>query len=122
MAIAWTTPTNVSAQGVADTGTEAAPVALTDGLGLSNIFGFSIHVESGSAFAGGTLEGYLLNEVTGSWNRAPDLDIAVDASLLKQGFAGFEVSSPSSRVSYVPNGIAAGLTMYINGSFRRRST
>jgi hypothetical protein len=122
MAIVWTEPTSVSAKGVADTGTEAAPTALTDGLELSDVLGFAIHVESGSAFAGGTLDAYLLNQVTGSWNRSPDLDIIVDASLSKQGFAGFEVSSPNGRVAYVPNGIAAGLTIYINGSFRRRNS
>jgi hypothetical protein len=122
MAITWTEPTNVSAKGVADSGTEAAPVALTDGLELSDILGFAIHAESGSAFAGGTLDAYLLNEVTGNWNRSPDLDLIVDAALSAQGFSGFGVSSPTSRIAYVPNGIAAGLTIYINGSFRRRNS
>ena len=120
MAITWTEPTNVSAKGVADTGTEAAPSAATDGLELSDILGFAVHAESGSAFAGGTLEAYLFNDATGGWNRSPDLDLVVDASLSKQGFSGFEVSSPNGRIAYVPNGIAAGLTIYINGSFRRR--
>lgn len=120
MAIVWTETTRVSVQGVADTGTEAAPVALIDGLELSDVLGFAVHVESGSAFAGGTLDAYLLNEVTGNWNRSPELDLAVDAALSAQGFSGFEVSSPSSRIAYIPNGIAAALTIYINGSFRHR--
>lgn len=120
MAIVWTETTNVSVKGVADTGTESAPVALTDGLDMSNVLGFAVHVESGSSFDGGTLQAYLLNEVTGNWNRAPELDLTVETALLAQGFSGFEVTSPSSRIAYVPDGIAAGLTIYINGSFRPR--
>lgn len=101
------------------TGTESAPTLATQGLELANVSGFAVHAETaGTMTAGGVLQAYLYNpEGSGSWNRAPDLDLTVQA-LAKQSFAGFQVTSYAGRIAYVPSGVGLAVTVYIVGTFR----
>lgn len=101
------------------TGTESAPTLATQGLELANVSGFSVHAETaGTMTAGGLLLAYVYNpEGSGSWNRAPDMDLTVQA-LAKQSFTGFQVTSYAGRIAYVPSGVGVAVTVYIVGTFR----
>lgn len=106
-----------NAKAVCSTGSEAAPVAATDGLSLEGLGGFAVHVEAESAIGGGTLQAYLFNQESGNWNRASaDLDLVVTTGLLRQGFAGFRVPSPAGRIAYVPSGLNVAVAVYLNGT------
>lgn len=106
---------------VATTGTETGnlPTASTAGLSLSEVRGFTVHVEAAAAMtAGGTLLAYMWNPVTERWNRVADgsLDLVVSA-VQYQTFSGFEVTGNSpQRIAYVPSGIGQASTIWIFGS------
>lgn len=100
------------------TGTESAPTLATQGIELANVSGFAVHAETaGTMTAGGVLLAYLYNPQSSVWNRAPDLDLTVQA-LADQSFAGFQVTSYAGRLAYVPSGVGVAVTIYIVGTFR----
>lgn len=118
-ATTWSSPVGgTRAIAVCTTGTEAAPATWSDGLALWGVAGFAVHVEAALAMTAGTLQAYLYNPESGSWNRAPDLDIAVPAGVTKHASAGFEVTAPTSRIAYLPSGLGVAVTVYIIGAGR----
>lgn len=118
-ACTWTS-TDRGVQGVCDT-TPVAPSG-SDGLALGgalftpNVKAYVVHAETaGTMTAGGTLQAYLLNPVTSNWNRAPDLDVTVQA-LARQTFTGLSVNVSQGRVAYVASGVGVTVNIYINAS------
>lgn len=106
---------------VASTGTETGdpPTLATDGLALSDLRGFTVHVEAAAAMtAGGLLLAYLWNPVTARWIRVADgsLDLTV-AAIQYQSFGGFRIDGDGPvRIAYVPSGIGQASTIWIVGS------
>jgi hypothetical protein len=101
------------------TGTESAPAAATDGLDLGSFAGFTVVIEgSGAMTAGGSLLAYVRNPATGTWARAPDLDLTV-AAIQYQAFAGFLVTADLGRVAFVPSGVGVSSVIYIVGTSSR---
>jgi hypothetical protein len=110
------------------TGTEPAPVTSTvstDGLDLRNLQGLSFEVETcssvctlagGNMTAGGKLNAYLWNPVTGKWLPVSDgsLDLTV-AAVPGQSFSGFTVTGDYSRIAMEPNGLGTSSATYIYG-------
>lgn len=131
MATTWTEDTAVSeaaslkgwarvAKAVCTTGSESAPSASSsEGLMLVGVATYMVYLESASgAFAGGTLECYLQNLLSGKWNRRQDMDLTVGA-LTNECFGGFEVDARFGRLAFVPQGLGVGSTIYIVGRLER---
>jgi hypothetical protein len=106
------------------TGTESTLTqSSTEGLGLGSAFfgkattGLAVHVETaGTMTAGGVLRAWLQNPLTGQWNRAPDLDVPVQA-LARQGFLGLSVVSAKGRIAFLPDGVGLAAVIYIIPSY-----
>jgi len=91
------------------------------GLNLRDVGGYIVTVEavSGQTVAGGILAAYVLNEFSGLWCRAPDLDLTPGAALRAYAFAGSEVVCGRGWVAYVPSGVtvsSGNATVYIIGA------
>lgn len=121
MSIAWasstTTAGHVVSTATASTGTEGAPSAATDGLDVSSVAGYAVHVETaGTMTAGGVLQAYIYNHVSASpgWTRSPDLDLVVSA-LAKQAFVGFQLGGHPVRIAYSCSGVGVACSVYLFG-------
>lgn len=107
------------------TGTESTLTqSSTEGLSLDSAFfskpvtGLAVHVETaGTMTAGGFLQAYLQNPITGQWNRAPDLDVSVSA-LARQSFLGLRVVSSKGRLAYLPSGVGLASVIYLVPSYQ----
>jgi hypothetical protein len=107
------------------TGTESTLTqsSTTEGLSLDStffgkaVYGIAVHAETaGTMTAGGTLQAWLQNPSTGQWNRAPDLDLTVQA-LARQSWLGLRTVAPRGRLAYLPNGVGLAVTVYLVSSF-----
>lgn len=116
-ATTWTTPASLVSKAACTTGSETGtpPSTDSDGLALSRLSGFVVHVEAGSAMTAGSLAAYLWNPVTDQWNRAPELDITVVGGGSSEASSGFAVTSPrsGSRIAYLPDGLGVAVDVYI---------
>ena len=100
------------------TGTESAPTLATEGLKLQNLTGIVAFASAASAMtAGGQLQAYVYNLASGSWVRAPDLDLTVQA-LTGQAWPGFVVTVPTGRIDYRPSGTGQATTIVLQGASR----
>jgi hypothetical protein len=100
-----------------NSGTESAPSTNTQGLYLKGIKAVSVFLKTASAAtAGGTLQAYLMNNLTGEWYRAADLDLTATATTV-QTWPAIYVPVSSGRLYYNPVGIGGGatVTVYIVG-------
>lgn len=113
MATTWSTLSGRSVKAVCTTGTESAPTLATEGMSLDGVGGFSVHLEGDvtrTITTAGTLQAYLYEDVTGIWNRAPDLDLTPGVTGVRGcGFIGFTVPSARGRIAYLPSGVAVSL-------------
>lgn len=103
------------------TGTESAPSqSSTDGLRLEQfrpVVGITVHAETaGTMTAGGVLQAYAQNPVTGQWNRSPDLDLTVQA-LARQAWVGLSVPAARGRIVWYPSGTGLATTIYIIAAY-----
>lgn len=112
-------------QGACDT-TPVAPSS-TDGLPLeaqsiwrtSSVKTISVIVEgAGVMTAGGVLQAYLKNPVTGTWARVADgsLDLYV-AAVQYQGFSGLYVPVSRGSIAYVASGLGVASVIYISAGY-----
>lgn len=118
-ALATTTWTLNSALGgqataVCTTGTEAAPTG-NAGISLAYVSGVAVHIESEVALSAGTLQAYVLNPLSGKWNRAGELDLVVPAGVTGWAWTGLRVFARFSRLAYVPVGIGQPSTIFVLG-------
>ena len=123
-ACTWTNPTGYGVQGACDT-TPVAPSS-NDGLllesqtfGPSAVKGVVVIVETGGTMtAGGVLQAYVKNPISGTWVRVADgsLDLTVSA-VASQGFVGIYVPVPRGRIAYVASGLGVSCTIYINPAY-----
>jgi hypothetical protein len=103
------------------TGTESTLTASSaEGLKLNTLFsrtmGLSVHAETaGTMTAGGVLQAYVQNPVTGNWNRVPDLDLTVQA-LARQSFVGLAIVNQMGRIAWLPSGTGLATTIYITAN------
>lgn len=99
-----------------DSGTQSAPTTNAQGLYLKGIRAVSVFLKtSAAATAGGTLQAYLMNNLTGEWHRAADLDLTATATTL-QTWPAIYVPVSSGRLYYNPVGIGSvTTTVYIVG-------
>lgn len=106
---------------VCTSGTESTLTASSaEGLKLNALFskiaGLSVHAETaGTMTAGGTLQAYVQNPATGNWNRAPDLDLTVQA-LARQSFVGLQIVNQMGRIAWLPSGTGLATTIYITAN------
>jgi hypothetical protein len=123
-ACTWASNSN-GAQGSCDT-TPVAPTS-TDGMSLdansfwstSNVKAISVIVETaGTMTAGGVLQAYVKNPISGTWVRVADgsLDLFV-AAVANQGFTGIYVPVARGRIAYVASGLGVASTIYITAAY-----
>jgi hypothetical protein len=123
---AYATCTQITSNGSKDivvtctTGTEADPTTdATLGLRLDGLGGFSVMVEStaGAMTSGGVFKAFFWNLTTLKWVRVWDgsLDL-ITAPTTQQSWDGGAITSPQSRVMWVPYGVGVGTKLYIKGT------
>jgi hypothetical protein len=99
-------------------GTEDAPTAATSGIDLTDLSGVVVLLKTAgttTATAGGTLQAYTYNPEVAGWYRVPDLDLTAIAAT-NQSWPAIYVPVRRGRVTWVPNGISAGVTtIYLIG-------
>jgi hypothetical protein len=91
------------------------------GLDLTGLQAVGVALElaaAGNIAAGATLQFYLLNPATGQINRAPDLDVPLQAIASGQGLVGLKIDGPAGRLYALPNGVGAACNVFLNGSLR----
>jgi hypothetical protein len=123
-ACVWTAPTTFGAQGACDT-TPVAPT-VNDGLqleaqvfGPSSVKAIAVVVETaGTMTAGGVLQAYVKNPISGTWVRVADgsLDLVVSA-VASQAFTAIYVPVPRGRIAYVASGVGVACTIYLNPAY-----
>lgn len=118
MATTWAaTSPSPGAKATYSTGSESAPTLVTEGMSLVDVTAFGVHIEAGSAFgSSASLVAYLWNDVSGVWNRAPELDLTPTSGATATAFSGFEVPSGRGRIAYAQSSGVAGAVLYINAS------
>jgi hypothetical protein len=124
-ACVWSATTTWSAKVVCDSGTEAAPTLITEGISLVNLRSLSISMvaDSGQTFTAapaGMLWFYVWDDVAEMWIHSTDFDRRVtNASERTQGFTGLSIIGPrGGRVAVRPVGISLSsgkVTVYLNG-------
>lgn len=125
MAAVWTAISGRSTKGVM-AATDTAPTGAEDGLNLSDVAGFSIHVEleAGQTItaAAGGLKAYLFDPIVGFWSRTPELDVSFassDVGERRVSRTGYTVSSPRGRLAHIASGMTVsggGVTVYYSCS------
>lgn len=128
MAMVWTNPAAAAGyvdkvqvvKGAASTGTEAGALGAADGIDLRGLEAVQVAIEAGGALTAGNLRAWVRNPATGAWNRAPTLDLAVQA-LAAQAFPVVELNGLQGRLAYLPDGLAIASSVYLCGLPRRAS-
>lgn len=104
------------------TGTESAPPdsSVAQGLDLSTIIGFTVHVEAAGALSASTADAYLYNTTSSQWNPAPALNFIIAGGANSEASAGYTVTRPpkGTRIAFIPNGLGIGSTIKIVGTFK----
>jgi hypothetical protein len=100
--------------------TESAPTTAADGMDLTGVGGYTVIAEALPTFVlsgAGSLLAYRWNSVSGVWDRAVSLDLAVNATGTPRGQSWeVKVVNPRDRIDYRPSGVTStgtGLNVYI---------
>lgn len=102
------------------TGTESAPsdTSTAQGLEISVIDSFTVHVEAAGALAAGSLDAYIYNVASGQWNPAPGLNVPIEGGDNSEASGGYDVLRPpaGTRIAFIPNGLGIANSVYIVGN------
>ena len=122
-ACVWSTTGSTARKVVCDSGTEAAPTLITEGITLNTVASIGVVAEAAvgqtfTAAPAGTLRIYIWDEFVGAWARCMDCGepVITAASERRQAFASFTIGERRGRFALVPNGVtlsAGTLTIYL---------
>lgn len=122
-ACVWTDTGATARKVVCDSGTEAAPTLVTEGISLGTVatIGIVAQAAAGQTFTAapaGALHIYVWDNFVGAWARCSDCgEPAITlASERRQAFASFTVGERRGRFAVVPNGVtlsAGNLTIFL---------
>lgn len=124
-ACVWSATSTWSAKVVCDSGTEAAPTLITEGISLVDLRSLSISAvadvsQTFTAAPAGMLWFYIWDDMAAMWVHSTDFDRRItNASERTQGFTGLSIIGPrGGRIAVRPVGISLSsgkITVYLNG-------